>query len=190
MIEENYPYFCLRGLSRWPAPGNPRGRKFDLFRSRQGSPINFGKIYENWASDAFSIKFTEADLNAAGRAMFDFFIGYGRFVSNKAVITLRAGNVEDPIATFQDTYFIVKFNGSEKYRFRGWDDIPREFYWRLEGGERIELVVFSELAVALPQSSFLYFDMAVMYEPQALILDQEDGSADVTKITGNTGRRL
>lgn len=188
MIEETYQYFCLRGLSRFPAPGNPRGRKFDLFRARQGSPINFGKIYENWASDIFTLKLSDEDLNAPGRNSVSTTFGKGRFVSNKAIFGLRAGLVENPITVFQDTHFILKFNGAEKYRFTGWDDCPRELYWRLEGGETLNLDIFSEGALNMPQGSFIYIDLVVHYEPQALILDDEYGSRDVSK--GSNGSEL
>jgi hypothetical protein len=190
MIDEIYPLYCLRGLSKFPELGNPRTRKFDIFRARLGTPINFGRIYENWATDAWSVKLTGAQISSLGAAMFTIPLGIGRFPSNKGVIGLRPGNLTDATTIFEDANFILKFNGSEKYRFLGWDEVPRDFYWRLEGGERIELVVFSPGAIAMDIDDFIYVDLTVHYEPQALILEQEAGDTNVNNLPENTGRRL
>lgn len=182
MIEEIYPMYCIRGLSKFPEMGNPRTRQFDLFRARNGSVVNTGRVAENWANDCWSNKIVCTDLNSALPIMHEQELGIVRFISNRAVLSLRRGDTDDPIVSFEDAVFIIKSNGIELYRFVGWDDLPREIMWRMQGGETISLIIFSPTGIVIEPTDYFYLDLVIFYEPQALILDKEEGSVDVRKI--------
>jgi len=175
MIIENYLYYCLRGLVRVPAPGNPRARKQDLFRPRIGTPLSTARPYESWATDLYTIKLTGADIGTGQPIMFRTMFGIGRWLSNRVSLGIRAGSVEEPITTFENTNFSVFFNGIEKFNMLGWFNGPEDFDWRLEGGERLYLRIFDGVGIAMADEDFIYVDLKVHNDPQKFILDKETG---------------
>ena len=178
MIEEAYGLFCSSQgkISRFPSPGNPLVREINLFRTRIGSALAIAVTYESWGNDGYQKKLLSADVNNATPTLKKFDLGIIRWVSHKHTFSIRPGNIVDPVNVFDDTKFVLMHNGSEVFSQLGYTAEKKDFYWRTEGGELLELWIYDPVAIAIPKDNFFYVDVDIFLEPEHRLLELESGN--------------
>ena len=176
---QTYKYFCYRQLVRFPAIGNPRSREFDFFRPRVGSIKARAKMPESFGTDLFTAEINDTQINTGSPFVITIPLGLARWVGWKANVLFRAGNIADPVTTFRRTQFFIMINGNNKYNLLGWNDATKYINLRLQGGERIDLVIYSPVVITLDEGSFFYCDLEVEYVSQSYLIDKEAGEFTV-----------
>jgi len=183
IIDENRNLFynSQNTIMQWPSPGNPVANEIDLFRGALGAEKAISITYESWKTQPLQKKFDITDMPTARASLIQKFpLGIITWVSHHHYFQLRPGNIVDPVSKFDDTRFLLVYNGTRVFEQLGFSLERKQFYFRTEGGERLELWILDPNGISLDQDEFFYLDVEIMLEPQHYLLSKEAG--DLTSL--------
>lgn len=185
MIDEMFPLLCKNGIGRHYSPADTSVRKFDFFSTRIGYKLSRPVLdkEKTWNTDNITKIINGSDLSATSFLnMIDF--GIAKNVSRLSFINLKSGNLSVAgIATqFKDVIFVVRIDSMEVYRELGWFFDKKMIKIRTQGGEKLEIIIYSNNGITINPADFFYINYEVHYEPEQYIKSKEKAEINIGEI--------
>lgn len=185
MIDEMFPLLCKHGIARNYSIGDSSVRKFDFFSTRIGYKLSRPKLdkEKTWNTDNLTKIIHGSELSVTP---FLYLINFGiaKNVSRLSYINLKTGNLSTAgIATqFKEVIFVIRIDGMEVYREIGWFFDKKMIKIRTQGGEQIEVIIYSNNGIAIGANDFFYINYEIHYEPENYIIADEKAEYNVKQV--------